>query len=216
MLGAAVLLSLAAPAPSVTPPAAAAPASRVGLYRIQQMEMAGGLELRADGSFRYALEYGAVSETAEGLWAATPTGLTLTSKPMPKAPSFELVADDPAPAGELWMTLENPGFHWGHPLYALGTAKDAPDGVRMMADETGRVDLEGKQFPSAISPLMPVYGLTGQSFPLSQDRGHRLRFRFHANDLGSAAFDQQVLRDDGRGLTMKRYDSLIRFLPDRP
>ncbi len=210
MLVAAALLIFAAPSP------APAVASHVGLYRVSQMEMAGGLELRADGRFRYALEYGAVSETAEGDWSETPTGVILTSNPMPKAPSFELVADDPAPKGQLWMTLEDPGFQWGHPLYALGSAKGTPDGDRLMADETGRVDLKGKQFPLAVSPLMPVYGPTGQSFPISPERGHRLRFRFHANDLGAARFDKQALRDDGGRLILDRFDATIRFLPDRP
>ena len=31
-----------------------------GLYEIDQMEMAGGLELRPDGRFRYGLDYGEV------------------------------------------------------------------------------------------------------------------------------------------------------------
>lgn len=135
---------------------------------------------------------------------------------MPKAPSFELVADDPAPSGELWMTLENPGFEWGHPLYALGSAKDVADGLRLMADETGRVDLDGKPMPPAISALMPVYGPTGQAFPLSRERGHRLRFRFHPNDLGVAAFNWQILRDEGGELVMERFETAIRFLPDGP
>lgn len=204
MLGFAALLAIAAPG------------SLAGTYQVHQMEMAGGLELRADGHFRYAFDYGAVSETAQGDWAATAAGVTLTSNPMPKAPNFELVADDPAPAGELWMTLDDPGFEWGHPLYALGTAKGSADGVRLMADERGRVDLTGKPAVSAIAPLMPVYGPTGQLFPLSPGRGHRLRFRFHANDLGVAEFDHQQLLGDGGVLVLDRFDTAIRFLRDRP
>ena len=44
---------------------------------------------------------------------------------------------------------------------------------------------------------MPVYGPTGDIFPLSADRGHRLLFRFHANDLGKARFDKEPLKKDG-------------------
>ena len=54
-----------------------------GLYEINQMEMAGGLELKADGRFRYALDYGAVSEEAEGKWVADGDGVRLTTDPMP-------------------------------------------------------------------------------------------------------------------------------------
>ena len=55
LIGALVLLA-------ATPAAAEPPRSFAGLYQINQMEMAGGLELSPDGRFRYALEYGAVSE----------------------------------------------------------------------------------------------------------------------------------------------------------
>ena len=209
MLAVAVLLIIAAPAPAAV--------SRVGLYRVSQMEMAGGLELRADGRFRYAFEYGAVSETAEGDWIATATGVTLTSNPMPKAPSFELVADDPAPKDELWMTLENPGFGANYPLDAIAVSGgDKRENYRIRADENGRVDLGGRPWAARIVPLVPIYGATGQGFALSPERGHRLRLRFHANDLGRAAFDRQELRDDGRGLVLERFDTVIRFIPDRP
>ena len=66
---------------------AAAPPSAVqdvaGQYEINQMEMGGGLELRANGRFRYALEYGAVSEVAEGKWAVENGTVRLTTDPMP-------------------------------------------------------------------------------------------------------------------------------------
>lgn len=66
---------------------AAAPAAGVdavaGLYVIDQMEMGGGLELRSDGRFRYALDYGAVSEEAEGIWTADGGTVRLTTDPMP-------------------------------------------------------------------------------------------------------------------------------------
>jgi hypothetical protein len=65
---------------------AAVPAGAVGLYEIDQMEMAGGLELRADGRFAYGLDYGAVSEVAEGRWeSAADGGVVLTTEPMPPA-----------------------------------------------------------------------------------------------------------------------------------
>ena len=39
-----------------------------GFYIGNQMEMAAAIELEPDGRFAYALDYGAVSETAEGRW----------------------------------------------------------------------------------------------------------------------------------------------------
>ena len=64
--------------------AAQAPAADIsGLYETQQMEVAAALELQAGGRYRYALEYGAVSERGEGDWAFDGVVLRLTSNPMP-------------------------------------------------------------------------------------------------------------------------------------
>ena len=207
MIGVAALVLLAAPAP--------AQASPTGLYELHQMEMGGGLELQANGRFRYALTYGAVDEEAEGDWTFDGKTVRLTSNPMPKAPSFELVRDDPAPKGELYLTLEDPGFQWGHPLEAIA-ADAAKRGFEISADDSGRVDLSGRPAIVAIAPEMPVYGPTGDVFPLSADRGHRLLFRFHANDLGKARFDKQELQQDGPDLRMERYDTSLRFAKVRP
>lgn len=54
-----------------------------GLYETQQIEVAAALELQPTGHFRYALEYGAVSERAEGDWTFDGTTLRLTSSPQP-------------------------------------------------------------------------------------------------------------------------------------
>ena len=64
----------------------AAPADAVaGLYETDQMEVAAALELNTRGRFRYALEYGAVSERGEGDWVFDGRQVTLTSNPMPPA-----------------------------------------------------------------------------------------------------------------------------------
>ena len=206
MLLRAALLLLAAPAPTHSP---------AGLYETHQMEVAAGLELKRDGHFRYGLSYGAVDEEGEGDWTFDGKTVWLTSKPMPKAPSFELVRDDPAPKGELYMTLEDPGFEWGHPLEAIAT-HDSRNGFEISADDSGRVDLKGKPAVVAVAPEMPVYGPTGQIFQLSQDRGHKLLFRFNRNDLGRARFDREALELRGGDLFLRRYDTLFRFVKVRP
>ena len=96
-----------------------------GLYEIRQMEMGGGLELTSDGRFRYAFDYGAASEQGEGRWTAKDGKVLLTSDPMPKGPTFELVKDDPAPPGELAVQLAPPGFgDFTTNLDAVVTLKD--------------------------------------------------------------------------------------------
>jgi hypothetical protein len=207
MLALAALLLAAAPAPAT--------ASIAGFYRTSQMEIGAALELKKNGHFRYQLDYGAVSESASGVWTFDGKAVHLTTRPMPKAPSFELVHDDAAPKGELYMTVDSPGLEWGHPLEAVATA-DMKKGFEVSADDTGRVDLTGRPPIAAIAPLMPVYGSTGQIFQLDRERGHRLQFRFRSNDLGTAAFKNEPLIRDGRNLILSRYDTRIRFIRVRP
>ena len=203
-----------AAAGSLTISAAPAPAP-AGMYETRQMEVVAGLELKPNHRFRYALSYGAVDEEGEGDWTFDGKTVLLTSNPMPKAPSFELVRDDPAPKGQLYMSLEDPGFEWGHPLEAIATS-DSKSGFEISADDSGRVDLGGRPAVVAIAPEMPVFGPTGEVFQLSPDRGHRLVFRFHRNDLGRARFNREPLEQRNGDLLLQRYDTLFRFVKVRP
>ena len=190
---------------------ASAPASVAGLYQAQQMEVGAALELQANGRFRYQLDYGAVSEQAEGDWTFDGTTVRLTSNPMPKAPSFELVRDDPAPSGEIVMNVEPPGFGAGYRLEAIATDADSGEKGMVTTDSDGRVD-SGTHRLSAVDPIVPVYGIVAGHFSLSPDRGHRLLLRFHANDLGHAGFDREPLASASDALVLNRYDTEIRFV----
>jgi len=187
-------------------------ASIAGVYQAQQMGVGAALELKNNGHFRYQLDYGAVSEHAEGDWSFDGKTVRLTTRPMPKSPSFELVRDDPAPTGELVMAVEPPGFGAeGYRLDAIVTDSSSGEKGLVTTDERGRVEA-GKHRLSAIEPMVPVYGTVGGHFLLSADRGHHLILRFHANDLGTAAFDREPLPLTGSGLVLNRYDTEIRFI----
>ena len=195
---------------------AAAPAagagSVAGLYEIRQMEMGGGLELTTDGRFRYALDYGAASEQGEGRWIAKDDRILLTSDPMPKSPSFDVVKDEPAPAGELWLQLAPPGFgDFTTNLEMLATFKDGSrDEIR--DDGDGHMPVEGRM-PASIQVIVPIYGNLSPPIPLSPDGGHRLTLRFMANDLGKARFEAEPLTREGDTLVLYRYDAKIVFKP---
>jgi hypothetical protein len=206
VLAAAVALLLA-----TAPPSSAV----VGTYEIHQMEMGGGLELRADGHFRYALTYGAMDEEAEGDWTFDGKTVRLNSNPMPKAPEFTLVRDDPAPKGEVWLSVQKAGFGWDGGIEAIASAAGLSEKGLVRADSDGRVDSGGRVLTS-IDPLVPVYGTPAGHFLLSPERGHRLLLQFHANDLGKAAFHGEPLELKEGALIMARYDSEIRFLRARP
>ena len=53
-----------------------------GFYSANQTEVAAAIDLEADGKFAYALDYGAVSEVAEGSWSREGQTIYLTSARM--------------------------------------------------------------------------------------------------------------------------------------
>lgn len=190
----------------------AAPASIAGLYQAQQMEVGAALELQKSGHFRYKLDYGAVSEAAEGDWTFDGKTVRLTTKPRPTPPSFEVVRDDPAPDGEVTITIAPPGFGAeGYQLDAIGTDATTGEKGLVTTDSQGHVEAGGHKL-SAIQPIVPVYGTPAGLIPLATGRGHRLVLRFHANDLGRAAFDREPLALTPRGLVLNRYETEIRFI----
>lgn len=200
---------------SMLPLLAAVPAT-AGLYEARQMEVGAALELQKNGHFRYQLDYGAVSEAAEGQWVVKGGTLFLTTWPRPHLPSFELVRDDLAPVGEVSIELEPPGFgEEGYRIEAIAT--DAATGKRglVVADQQGRIESGGHKL-SSIEPLVPVYETIGGHFALASARGHHLLLRFHANDLGKAAFNREPLALTARSLILKRYGTEIRFTRVRP
>jgi len=71
--------------------AAAQPQPLAGFYRSHQIEVGAALQLDPDGHFQYQLDYGAVSESAEGSWSSDGKAVYLTAKTMTgayKVPNF--------------------------------------------------------------------------------------------------------------------------------
>jgi hypothetical protein len=196
-------------------PAAAQP-SVAGLYRSQQMEIGAALELQANGHFRYQLDYGAISEGAEGDWRQDGDTVRLTSKPMPTEPTFDLVRDATAPKCTLSLAVDWGRFNWSSAPDVLVAYEGTPRDLHFLqADEKGTVHLENCAVTTVL-PLVPMFGVPGAPLKLSPATGHRLSLRFRPNDLGHAAFRGEPLKLDGSGLVLERYDTQIRFLRDAP
>ena len=68
----------------------------IGIYRLSQMEMGGGLELTMDGRFRYQLDYGAVSEAGQGRWTLDAAGVHLMSEPIARELLLQIERSDAA------------------------------------------------------------------------------------------------------------------------
>ena len=62
--------------------AAGAPTTVAGDYRTHQMEVGAELLLKDDGTFLYSLDYGAVSEAAQGHWSVKDGEVRLQSEPL--------------------------------------------------------------------------------------------------------------------------------------
>jgi len=62
--------------------AMAEPPVIIGFYRSNQMEVGAALQLDDDHHFQYQLDYGAVSEAAEGSWSSDGTSVYLTATRM--------------------------------------------------------------------------------------------------------------------------------------
>lgn len=201
---------LAALAIAATSPAMAQGSERAGTYIISQMEMGGGLVLRPDKTFVYQLDYGAVSESAAGDWSEADGVVRLTSNPVPKAPRFVMVKDECAPKGELTVTLDSGTMEWFQPLELW---VGLPDLRQVEAEEDGRVDTGGIQ-PVSVVPVLPIYELKPEPYPLDPATGHRVTFRFEPNDLGRIDFRNEPLAIDGESLVMQRYGATIRLRRD--
>jgi hypothetical protein len=187
------------------------PDSLVGLYATSQMEMAGALELQPGGHFRYQFDYGAVSESAEGDWTSDGATVRLTSNPMPTQPAFTVVSDLPAPAGELFVAVEEFQRETWSPLTVELTVEGVDEPVLAYADEDGRVYAPDARQIDSVKMLVPVYETGGDPVRLSPDRGHRLLFRLEPNDMGRAAFRNEPLKVEHSSLIMHRYDTEIIF-----
>jgi hypothetical protein len=205
-----VVLVLTAAAP---PPA---PSSVAGLYEIHEMEMAGGLELRPDGHFRYAFTYGAVDEQSEGDWTFDGAAVHLTSRPMPRQPTFALVRDTPAPKCTLSISVDWGRFGWSSAPDVLVAYRDSPKELHLaQADQSGTFHPANCAVTTVI-PLVPMFDVAGEPLNLSPATGHKLALRFVPNQLGHVAFRAEPLKMDGSALVWERYDAEIRFLRVRP
>ena len=76
------------------------PADLAGAYRTEQMETEAALELNGDGTFRYQLDYGAVSEAAQGHWTLADGSIELTSDPLAVELQLEIERSDAAFDGQ--------------------------------------------------------------------------------------------------------------------
>lgn len=195
-----------------TPPADEAhPVALVGAYDGHQMEMAAGLELAADGRFRYALSYGALDEEAAGTWLADHGAVVLTSDPV-TAPRIAMTGQTTGPSGELRITLDMPEGGMTRQLFeAEITFADGHVERQQLAEDDTVIAFPAGVPPTGIMLVLPMFDVVGERVTIEPAKGEQLRFRFAPNDLGKVDFRGTRLRQAGGELLLDRYGRTIHF-----
>ena len=208
-VAAAFLLVL--PQPACVAAQQAEPISAAGVYDGSQTEMAAGLELGADGRYRYGLSYGAVDEVSQGKWTSAEGGIVLNSDPS-TPPQFELldIEAHSGSAGTLTLSLDGAGL----PLPLFSAIVEHADGTVSMLDfseDELEIPIASSEQAISVRPLLPIYEIQGEQSTISSPAGARLRFAFHPNDLGFKAFDNMFLPEKDGALVLERYGRTISF-----
>lgn len=190
--------------------AQAAPADLAGCYDGHAMEIAAGLELGADGRFRYGLSYGALDEEAQGRWESDGASVFLTSDPV-TPPRFRLVEETAGAPDVFRVRLDLPQGMDPQYFDARLTLADGEVVDRQLGEDGLALALEPGMRVVSAQFRLPVFALASESFPLSAGNGREARFRFEPNDLGKVAFAHAPLRIEGRDLLLARHDRQLRF-----
>ena len=170
------------------PALAAAPADLAGQYALTGVrEAAGGLELMADGRFRYAFTYGALDEQAAGRWRRDGGRVLLTTDPEPRPPEWRLLVAEPGPPGRFALILEGPE---GRPIPNIEVTVRMTDGsveTTMTRAEWLEAGLDGR-VPATVRFHIPVFDVASPEFPVDVASARRYRFRLDPRDIGVRNF----------------------------
>lgn len=200
-LAASLTLALLVSAPS-------AAQSLAGHYRLAEgPDVAGQLELTADGRFGYELAAGALDERAQGRWEQRGGAACLTTEPKPKPPEFQPaapLAGDEATVRVTWpdgrgipgvdFTI---GFDVGEPL----SGYTQEDGWTLPEDEP--------RTPRWIELTEPIYRIR---LPRISFAGKRFRAELVPNDIGLVDFQGTCLTQQGDRYVLHRAEGEMRFV----
>jgi hypothetical protein len=209
----AIALLLAAASSTV-----AAPASRqslVGTYDGHQMEIAAGLELKADGRFRYGLSYGALDEEATGKWMMSGDQVLLTSDPV-TAPRFVLVSHGRAVDGVLQLSLDVPKGLSRQYFDAVIAKRNGETQRQQLGEDGLSLPFTSDNAPTSVRMLFPVFSVIGEPLNLDPSSGYSVRIRFEPNDLGKVNFQATPLTVLNGDLLFDRHGRTIRFKHSKP
>lgn len=182
-----------------------------GRYRLAEgPDVAGQLELTADGRFGYELAAGALDEQARGRWEMRGDMACLTTEPTPKQPAFRPVepADQEATVRVTWPNGRGiPGVD-----FTIGFEGGEP--VSGYTQEDGWTLPEGEaRTPRWIELTEPIYRIRLARTPFA---GRHFRAELVPNDIGVVDFRGACLIREGKGRSeryvLRRSEGEMRFV----
>ncbi|QGN54730.1 hypothetical protein [Novosphingobium sp. Gsoil 351] len=197
-----LILAFACPAEARSPYA--------GRYRVAEgPDVAGGLELGADGHFRYFLSAGALDQHADGTWTETGGDIRLTTDPRPVPPSFARGPDAMPEAGKDAPTI--------HVRLADGRDLAGVDfriGLTTGASMAGYTQAEGWSFEEQgekrivwVELVEPIYDVASPRFIIDPPAAGGLVFVLTPNDIEVVDFRNDRFE--------KRSDDFVLHLGER-
>jgi len=201
------------PTPALPAPIKAS--SLVGEYDGQQMEIAAGLELTANGRFRYALSYGGLDEEAAGKWTLSGDRVLLVSDPV-DPPRFVLLSQSKGAEGVLRLSLDVPdGMSRQYFNAIILTAKGETENEQF-AEDGLTWPFAPDDPPTSVRIVLPIYEIAGEPLKLDAEVGYSANFRFEPHDLGKVDFQNAPLKIENGELVLERYGRTIRFRRVKP
>lgn len=186
MLPALLLLALAG--------AAEAKPALVGHYRVAEgPDVAGELEITADGHFAYYLAAGALDEQARGVWQMQGEQICLTTEPTPVAPTFALGprGSDGPEAPTLLVTWPN-GQGIAGVDFRLGFAEGDP-AEDYTQDYGWTLNEDEPRKPIWVEVVEPIHGVVSPRFSLSATDSGTIVVVLTPNDIGTVDFRSACL-----------------------
>lgn len=177
-----------------------------GVYGLEGVrEAASGLELTADGHFRYGLTYGALDEAGERRWVRVGDRILLTTEPEWKPPVFEPVLAERNAEFPLRVQVTGPdGSPMNWPVDVILTLAEGHE-VQGYTQSSGYMPSLGKGIRVTSLRLgLGVFDFVSSPFPVDLARANDLTFRLVPNSLGQPPFKDQPLLIEGEDLVMLR------------
>ena len=189
-----------------------------GHYRIANgPDMGGGLELAADGHFRYSRSEGALDEHAEGTWTETGGDIRLTTAPKPVPPSFARGPDGGKEAPTIHVRLAD-----GRDLAGIDFRLGLTNGTSV----AGYTQAEGWSFresqPKSAKPRIawvevvePIYGVVSPRFMIDPPAAGALVFVLTLNDIEVVDFQNAQLERRFDDFLLHRGDRTLRMVREK-